>query len=60
MRGGSEGVRVRSSLKAKKTCCGRRPRSGRCPLVLHEVDEAELSGLRGKLLDKVVKRARKA
>ena len=32
----------------------------RCPLVLHKVHKAELSGIRGKELEKVFKRARKA
>jgi hypothetical protein len=49
-----------TSLTAKKKCCRSKPRCKRCPLVLHEVRKAELSGLRGKELDKVFKRARKA
>ncbi|MCW2553886.1 MAG: hypothetical protein JWR13_4254 [Mycobacterium sp.] len=49
-----------ASLKPKKKCCRSKPRCKRCPLVLHKVRKAELSGLRGKELNKVFKRARKA
>ena len=47
-------------LKPKKKCCRSKPRCKRCPLVLHKVRKAEHNGLRGKELDKVFKRARKA
>jgi hypothetical protein len=49
-----------ASLKPKKKCCRSKPRCKRCPLVRHKVRKAELSGLRGKELNKVFKRARKA
>lgn len=49
-----------AARKPKKKCCRSKPRCKRCPLVLHEVGRAELAGLRGKELDKVFKRARKA
>lgn len=49
-----------ATLKAKKKCCRSKPRCKRCPLVLHKVHKAELSGVSGKELDKVFKRARKA
>jgi hypothetical protein len=48
------------TLKAKKKCCRSKPRCKRCPVVLHKVRKAELSGVRGKELAKVFKRARKA
>ena len=48
------------SLKAKKKCCRSKPRCKRCPVVLNKVRKAELSGVRGKELSKVFKRARKA
>ncbi|MBV5246018.1 MULTISPECIES: hypothetical protein [Mycolicibacterium] len=47
-------------VKAKKKCCRSKPRCKRCPLVLHKVRKAELNGIRGKELEKVFKRARKA
>ena len=47
-------------VKAKKKCCRSKPRCKRCPLVLSKVHKAELLGIRGKELDKVFKRARKA
>lgn len=49
-----------TGIKPKKKCCRSKPRCKRCPLVLHKVHKAELLGLRGKELDKVFKRARKA
>ena len=49
-----------AELKPKKKCCRSKPRCKRCPLVLHKVRKAEHAGLRGKELDKVFKRARKA
>lgn len=49
-----------AGVKAKKKCCRSKPRCKRCPLVLHKVHKAELSGIRGKDLEKVFKRARKA
>lgn len=49
-----------ATFKAKKKCCRSKPRCKRCPLVLHKVRKAELSGIRGKELEKVFKRARKA
>lgn len=49
-----------ASAKAKKKCCRSKPRCKRCPLVLHQVRKAESSGLSGKELEKVFKRARKA
>ncbi len=49
-----------AALKAKKKCCRSTPRCKRCPLVLQKVRKAELSGIRGKELEKVFKRARKA
>jgi hypothetical protein len=47
-------------VKAKKKCCRSKPRCKRCPVVLGKVAKAELSGIRGKELDKVFKRARKS
>ena len=47
-------------IKPKKKCCRSKPRCKRCPVVLHKVRKAELSGLRGKELEKVFKRARKS
>ena len=49
-----------ASLKAKKKCCRSKPRCKRCPVVVSKVHKAELSGLRGKELEKVFKRARKS
>jgi hypothetical protein len=45
-------------VKAKK-CCASLPRCKDCPVVLAKVRRAESSGLRGKELEKVAKRARK-
>jgi hypothetical protein len=47
-------------IKPKKKCCRSKPRCKRCPVVLHEVRKAELSGLRGKQLEKVLKRTIKS
>ena len=44
----------------KKKCCRSKPRCKRCPLVLHKVHKAERNGIRGKKLQKVFDRARKA
>ena len=44
----------------KKKCCRSKPRCKRYPLVLNKVHKAQLTGLRGKDLEKVFKRARKA
>ncbi|KMO81186.1 hypothetical protein [Mycolicibacterium obuense] len=49
-----------TKLTPKKKCCRSKPRCKKCPLVLHKVRKAELSGVRGKDLEKVHKRARKA
>lgn len=49
-----------TKLTPKKKCCRSKPRCKKCPLVLHKVRKAELSGIRGKELEKVFKRARKA
>ncbi|BBY14653.1 hypothetical protein [Mycolicibacterium litorale] len=49
-----------AGLKPKKKCCRSKPRCKRCPLVVHKVQKAEHLGLRGKELEKVYKRARKA
>jgi hypothetical protein len=49
-----------TGIKPKKKCCRSKPRCKRCPLVLHKVRKAELIGMRGKALEKVFKRARKA
>jgi hypothetical protein len=49
-----------AAVKAKKKCCRSKPRCKRCPLVLQKVHKAELAGIRGKELEKVFKRARKA
>ena len=49
-----------AALKPKKKCCRSKPRCKQCPVVVHKVRKAELSGLRGKDLAKVFKRARKA
>ena len=49
-----------AGLKPKKKCCRSKPRCKRCPLFLHKVRKAEHNGMRGKELDKVFKRARKA
>jgi hypothetical protein len=42
-----------AGIKPKKKCCRSKPRCTRCPVVLHKVRKAELSGLRGKDLVKV-------
>ncbi len=47
-------------VKPKKKCCRSKPRCKRCPFVLDKVLGAELSGIHGKELNRVVKRARKA
>lgn len=47
-------------LKPKKKCCRSKPRCKRCPLVVHKVLKAEHTGIRGKALEKVYKRARKS
>ncbi len=49
-----------AGLKPKKKCCRSKPRCKRCPLVLNKVHKAETMGLRGKELEKVYRRARKA
>jgi hypothetical protein len=49
-----------AGLKPKKKCCRSKPRCKRCPVVLHKVRKAELSGVRGKDLEKVFKRTRKS
>ncbi|MEH3143491.1 MAG: hypothetical protein PGN37_25745 [Mycobacterium kyogaense] len=49
-----------TDLTPKKKCCRSTPRCKRCPVVLHKVDKAQRNGLRGKDLQKVFKRARKA
>ncbi len=49
-----------AGVKPKKKCCRSKPRCKRCPLVVHKVHKAELNGIRGKELEKVFKRARKA
>jgi hypothetical protein len=49
-----------AGITPKKKCCRSKPRCRRCPVVLHKVRKAELSGLRGKELEKVFKRARKS
>lgn len=59
-----EDTSVKSSklvgAKPKKKCCRSKPRCKRCPLVLSKVNKAQLSGIRGKDLDKVFQRARKS
>jgi len=49
-----------AAQKPKKKCCRSKPRCKRCPVVINKVHKAELSGLRGKDLEKVFKRARKS
>lgn len=49
-----------AGLKPKKKCCRSKPRCKRCPVVVNKVRKAELTGLRGKELAKVFKRARKS
>ena len=49
-----------AEAKPKEKCCRSKPRCKRCPVVLHKVRKAELSGLRGKDLQKVFERARKS
>jgi hypothetical protein len=49
-----------ATAKPKKKCCRSKPRCKRCPLVLHKVHWAEQNGIRGKKLQKVFERARKA
>jgi hypothetical protein len=49
-----------AGVKAKKKCRRSKPRCKRCPLVLSKVAKAELSGIHGRELDKVFKRARKS
>lgn len=53
-------ARKLTELTPKKKCCRSKPRCKRCPVVLAKVQKAERSGIRGKELAKVVKRARKA
>jgi hypothetical protein len=48
-----------AKAKPKKKCCRSKPRCKRCPPVLSKVHKAELTGLRGKELEKVFKRAGK-
>ncbi len=47
-----------ATAKPKKKCCRSKPRCKRCPLVLLKMRQAERSGVRGKELEKVYKRAR--
>jgi hypothetical protein len=49
-----------AGMKPKKKCCRSKPRCKRCPVVLQKVRKAELTGLRGKELEKVFKRTRKS
>jgi hypothetical protein len=49
-----------AKFEPKKKCCRSKPRCKRCPVVLHKVRKAEHSGIRGKELEKVFKRARKS
>ena len=49
-----------ADLKPKKKCCRSKPRCKRCPLVVQKVQKAEHMGIRGKELDKIYRRARKA
>lgn len=49
-----------AGVTPKKKCCRSKPRCKRCPVVLGKVNEAQLAGIRGKDLEKVFKRARKA
>lgn len=53
-------ARKLTELTPKKKCCRSKPRCKRCPLVVAKVHRAERNGLRGKELEKVLKRARKA
>jgi hypothetical protein len=53
-------ARKLTELTPKKKCCRSKPRCKRCPVVLHKVSRAEHNGIRGKDLEKVFKRARKA
>jgi hypothetical protein len=49
-----------AELKPKKKCCRSKPRCKRCPVVVHKVRKAQLSGIRGRELEKVFKRARRS
>jgi hypothetical protein len=49
-----------ADLKPKKKCCRSKPRCKKCPVVVHKVRKAERTGIRGKQLVKVFKRARKS
>jgi len=49
-----------TELTPKAKCCRSKPRCKRCPVVLHKVEKAQRNGIRGKELEKVYKRARKA
>jgi hypothetical protein len=54
------GVKKLLTAKPKKKCCRSKPRCKKCPLVLHKVQKAAHTGMRGKELEKVYKLARKA
>lgn len=61
-------ARKLTELTPKKKCCRSKPRcksppqagGAPSPVVLHKVSRAEHNGIRGKDLEKVFKRARKA
>jgi hypothetical protein len=48
-----------ADIKPKKKCCRSKPRCKKCPVVVHKVRKAERTGIRGKQLVKVFKRARR-
>jgi hypothetical protein len=54
------GVKKLLLAKPKKKCCRSKPRCKKCPLVLHKVQKAAHTGIRGKDLEKIYKLARKA
>jgi len=49
-----------AAAKPKKKCCRSKPRCKRCPVVLHKLQKAEHNGIRGKELERIYNRARKA
>jgi len=49
-----------ADIKPKKKCCRSKPRCKKCPVVVHKVRKAERTGIRGKQLVKVFKRARRS
>ena len=49
-----------SRLKPKKKCCRSKKRCLKCPVVIMRMKKAESAGLKGKDLQKALKKARAA